>query len=53
MLQMNMLQSQRTRDPINGAGQSDQAEGGSIDGPINFTAPITATTPYGISDAGC
>ncbi|OSI35415.1 hypothetical protein BST65_01020 [Bradyrhizobium canariense] len=45
MLQMNMLQSDKTRDPINGDAQSDQAQGSGIDGLINFAATIIATTP--------
>lgn len=41
---MNRLQSDRTRAPINGAGQSDQAEGCGIGELVNFTATIIATT---------
>jgi hypothetical protein len=44
MLQTNMLQSNRTRAPINGAGQSDQAEGGGIGELVNFAVTIISTT---------
>lgn len=45
MLQMNLLQSDSTRDPISGSRKSDQAAGNGIDGLINFAATIIATTP--------
>ena len=43
MLQINMPQSNRTRAPINGAGQSDQLEGGAIGDPANFAAAVVST----------
>jgi hypothetical protein len=44
MLQMNMLQSDRTGAPINGAGQSDQLEGAGIGELVNFAATVITTT---------
>ena len=43
MLQINTPQSNRTRAPINGAGQSDQLEGGANGDPVTFAAAVVST----------
>lgn len=50
-----MLQSDRARAAINGAGQSDQIEGSGISELVNFAATIYGDNHYiryGFSDTG-
>ncbi|RZN33403.1 hypothetical protein CWO90_09980 [Bradyrhizobium sp. Leo121] len=46
---MNRRQSDRACAPINGAGQSDQAEGGDIAEIVNFAATVIATTTTSVT----